>query len=93
MNHLHKNDRPELIFEKMDATSMNYNNDDFNVILDKGTLDAMMPDDSSEVIKQVSHLFREIERVLKLGGRYICISLLQPHILNHIGELYERFFR
>ena len=49
-----------------------------------GTLDAMMPDDSIEVVDQVNRLFAEIERLLKLGGRYICISLLQPHILNHI---------
>ena len=48
-----------------------------------GTLDAMMPDDSIEVVDQVNRLFAEIERLLKLGGRYICISLLQPHILNH----------
>ena len=38
MNHQHQNERPELRFEKMDATNMNYNDDDFNVILDKGTL-------------------------------------------------------
>ena len=42
-----------------------------------------MPDESPEVVDQVYRLFSEIERVLKLGGRYICISLLQPHILNH----------
>ena len=83
MNHLHHQDRPDLVFEKMDATNMNYNDNNFNVILDKGTLDAMMPDESTEVVDQVYRLFSEIERVLKLGGRYICISLLQPHILNH----------
>ena len=84
MNHLHKSARPDLIFEKMDATNTVYEDDDFNVVLDKGTLDAMMPDDSIEVVDQVNRLFAEIERLLKLGGRYICISLLQPHILNHI---------
>ena len=36
MNHLHHQDRPDLVFEKMDATNMIYNDDHFNVILDKG---------------------------------------------------------
>jgi len=29
-------------------------------------------------------LLQEIDRVLRVGGRYICISLLQPHILSHL---------
>ena len=61
----------------MDATNTVYEDDDFNEVFDKGTLDAMMPDDSIEVVDQVNRLFAEIERLLKLGGRYICISLLQ----------------
>ena len=36
MNHLHHQDRPDLVYEKMDATNMIYNDDNFNVILDKG---------------------------------------------------------
>jgi ubiquinone/menaquinone biosynthesis C-methylase UbiE len=32
----------------------------------------------------VEKMFSEIDRVLKVGGRYICISLLQPHILEHL---------
>ena len=47
-----------------------------------GTLDAMMPDDSIEVVDQVNRLFAEIERLLKLGGRYICISLLQARFFQ-----------
>ena len=30
--------------------------------------------------------FSEIARVLKLGGRYICVSLLQPHIIKYVTE-------
>eukprot|EP00095_Tigriopus_kingsejongensis_P006509 maker-scaffold172_size289735-snap-gene-0.15 protein:Tk06509 transcript:maker-scaffold172_size289735-snap-gene-0.15-mRNA-1 annotation:"methyltransferase-like protein 13 isoform x1" len=32
---------------------------------------------------------QEISRVLRLGGRYICISLLQPHILDFIVEWFS----
>ncbi len=28
--------------------------------------------------------FQEIDRILKVGGRYICISLLQEHILHRL---------
>jgi ubiquinone/menaquinone biosynthesis C-methylase UbiE len=86
MTHLHKTDRPDLIFEKMDVTSLSYEDDRFSVVMDKGTLDAMMPDDSVEVVANVSRMFSEVDRVLRLGGRYICISLLQPHILNHLVD-------
>lgn len=75
-------DRPNLIFEQMDATSMSFIDEKFSVIIDKGTLDALMPDDSIETQKTIDKFFNEITRVLCRGGRYICISLLQEHILR-----------
>ena len=54
----------------------------FSVVLDKGTLDALMTDDSPEVVEKAHSLFKEVSRVLKLGGRYICISLAQEHIIK-----------
>merc|ERR1712061_930578 len=61
MLHLHQTQRPDLSFEKMDATSMSFEDDTFNVVIDKGTLDAMMPDESTEVVANVHRLFSEIE--------------------------------
>jgi len=78
--------RPDLVFQKMDAMNMDYDNERYNVVLDKGTLDALFTDDSSDVVKNISMMFSEIGRVLKLGGRYICVSLLQPHIVKHVTE-------
>lgn len=63
---------------------MNFENDSFSVVLDKGTLDALMPDDSEETNKSIDKYFSEIKRVLKLGGRYLCVTLLQSHILNKL---------
>ena len=37
----------------------------------------------------VRRIFQEIARVLRLGGRYICVSLLQPHILNHVTKWFN----
>ena len=34
-------------------------------------------------------LMQEISRVLRFGGRYICISLLQPHILDYIVKWFN----
>jgi hypothetical protein len=34
-------------------------------------------------------MFQEIDRVLKVGGRYICISLLQEHILHCLTSYFH----
>lgn len=67
---------------------MDFEDSAFSVVLDKGTLDALMVDDSDAVIKDIDKLFTEIGRVLKFGGRYICISLMQDHILNKVLQYF-----
>ncbi|KAF4519043.1 hypothetical protein B566_EDAN001629 [Ephemera danica] len=84
MQDLHRDARPELIFEKRDAMDTGYLDGQFSCIIDKGTLDALMPDDNEATIQNIDRLFKEIDRILRVGGRYICISLLQPHILQHL---------
>ncbi|XP_068621193.1 eEF1A lysine and N-terminal methyltransferase homolog [Battus philenor] len=76
--------RNNMKFLHMDALNMKFSNEDFNVVLDKGTLDALMPDDTEETNERINKYFAEIKRVLKLGGRFLCISLLQKHILNKL---------
>ncbi|KAK2586784.1 hypothetical protein KPH14_011810 [Odynerus spinipes] len=84
MLNINKNERPDLIYEQMDATQMTYSNERFSVVLDKGTLDALMPDIKEDTVFVIDKYFKEIIRVLRNGGRYICISLLQEHILRKI---------
>ncbi|XP_046398309.1 eEF1A lysine and N-terminal methyltransferase homolog [Ischnura elegans] len=84
MSEVNKEIRPEMTFQKMDATDTKFANDKFSCVLDKGTLDAMMPDDGEESQKQILKLFNEIGRLLRVGGRYVVVSLLQSHILNII---------
>lgn len=67
---------------------MSFKNEEFSVILDKGTLDALMPNDQESTVENVTQYFEEIIRVLKSGGRYICISLLQEHILRFIMKYF-----
>lgn len=83
MNMVNSN-RTNMKFLHMDALKMTFSNEEFNVVLDKGTLDALMPDDAPETNERIDKYFAEIKRVLKLGGRYLCISLLQSHILKKL---------
>lgn len=80
--------RTGMKFLYMDALNTTFSNDEFNVVLDKGTLDALMPDDSEETIERIDKYFSEIKRLLKLGGRFVCISLLQSHILDKIVDYF-----
>ncbi|KAG5896827.1 hypothetical protein JTB14_032068 [Gonioctena quinquepunctata] len=77
-------ERESLKYIQMDALNMTFENEEFTVVLDKGTLDALMTDDTEETLDTIKQYFKEINRVLKITGRYICISLLQEHILRFI---------
>lgn len=85
-NHLK---RPDMTFVVMDTTALTYENDSFDCILDKGTLDAIFTDESSETLLKVRKMFSEVSRVLKVGGRYICISLVQEHILKELLQWFS----
>ncbi|XP_041983193.1 eEF1A lysine and N-terminal methyltransferase homolog [Aricia agestis] len=81
--------RSNMKFLHMDALNTTFNDSEFNVVLDKGTLDALMPDNSEETNATINKYFGEVKRVLKLGGRFICITLLQSHILHKIVECFS----
>lgn len=103
--------RPDLIFEVKDATNMDYKNDAFTAVIDKGTLDALMPDTNEDTTLRIEKYFKvrqlsgfiishfvfkvdyplqEIQRVLSTCGRYICISLLQEHILRKLVDSFSK---
>uniref|UniRef100_UPI00398E57E4 EEF1A lysine methyltransferase 4 n=1 Tax=Pristiophorus japonicus TaxID=55135 RepID=UPI00398E57E4 len=74
----------------MDAKALEFENESFDVVLEKGTLDAMMVDEknpwnvsqeTAEIIDQVS---KEISRVLRKGGRFISITFAQPHFRKQL---------
>ena len=85
MHHSSKKDHTENLLQ------MTFSDGEFSVVLDKGTLDAVMTDESESTLSTVNKMFEEIDRVLRVGGRYICISLAQDHIikkvLNHFSQL------
>ena len=56
--------------------STTFDNGTFDVVYDKGALDALMGDNSIEAYKCGVDLLEEISRILTFNGYYICISLL-----------------
>ncbi|KAH8412813.1 hypothetical protein KR009_005883 [Drosophila setifemur] len=90
MLELNAKTRPDMKFLQMDATAMTFSDESFSVALDKGTLDALFVDDAKETKLVVENYFNEILRTMRNGGRYVCISLLQEHILNFLLEFLPR---
>ncbi|XP_069867250.1 eEF1A lysine and N-terminal methyltransferase-like [Dipodomys merriami] len=74
--------RPRMSFLKMDMTQMEFPDASFQVVLDKGTLDAVLTGEEEETLQLVDRMLAEVGRVLQVGGRYLCISLAQAHILK-----------
>ena len=64
-----------------DSTSQ-FSDGSFHVVLDKGGLDALMGEDSTEGQEAGRKLLAESSRVLKAGGCYLCITLAQTHVLS-----------
>lgn len=89
MNKKHKSKYPGLVYEVKDILNTEYPNENFSAVIDKGTLDALMPDGEAESLTRAMAMFDEIKRILKFGGRYICVSLLQYHIANFIFSYFS----
>ena len=81
LNSVHYNSYHSQYFQ----LQMTFQDEQFNVILYKGALDAIFVSDQDEsVVTDVDKMFSEVQRVLKTNGRYICITLVQEHILDKL---------
>ena len=80
---------PGLRFEKADALALPFADASFATVIDKGTLDAILCSDAFDV--DVPRMAREVERVLRRDGRWLCVSLNQPALvlplLQSVGSL------
>lgn len=50
--------RPDLTYEQMDVTQMEFSAESFGVVLDKGTLDALMPDTKETTVTTIDKYFK-----------------------------------
>ncbi|KRZ26370.1 Histone acetyltransferase KAT2A, partial [Trichinella pseudospiralis] len=86
--HRNRKRRPEMTFSRGDATKLEFADQSFSAVLDKGTLDAMMSSKSDKCLDSVNAMFAEVDRVLKTNGRYIVLSLCQSFVF----EAWMNFF-
>ncbi|XP_061439972.1 eEF1A lysine and N-terminal methyltransferase [Rhineura floridana] len=82
--------RPKMTYMLMDVLQMNFPDERFQVVLDKGTLDALLTDGEDTTLSRAERMFAEISRVLQFGGRYLCVSLAQAHVLKTAIEYFSR---
>ncbi|KAI3459692.1 hypothetical protein Pfo_016355 [Paulownia fortunei] len=73
-------ERPGMKWRVMDMTSMQFANETFDAIVDKGGLDALM---EPELGPRLGNLYlSEVKRLSKAGGKYICLTLAESHVLD-----------
>ena len=62
MTERNKSQRPELVFSKMDILAMEFDDGQFDVVVDKGTCDALCTDSKMETKERMKKMFEEIRR-------------------------------
>ncbi|KAJ4790958.1 Methyltransferase-like protein 13 [Rhynchospora pubera] len=78
--------RPEMKWRIMDITNLQFSDEVFDIVLDKGGLDALMEPEVGTTLG--SKYLKEVKRVLKNGGKFICLTLAESHVL---GLLFPEF--
>ncbi|KAI9228063.1 MAG: S-adenosyl-L-methionine-dependent methyltransferase [Piptocephalis tieghemiana] len=78
-------DRPGMTWLEMDIRHLDLPDGSFDVVLDKGTMDALMCDKgdvwdpSPQMCAEVAKEVDEVVRVLRVGGSFIYVTFGQPH--------------
>lgn len=81
--------RGEMSWVVMDVFEMSFEKESFDTIIDKGTLDAIYPEEKKENREKIEKYFNQIVKILKTNGIYYIISLLQEHILSFVLEYFK----
>jgi Methyltransferase domain len=80
-----------LTFRTMDARAMDLPDASYELILDKGTLDAMLSD-PNDGVKNCVAIVAECARVMTAPGCIVLVSHLNAHTLNGVQWLHEVVF-
>lgn len=78
-------------YEVMDVCNMTYEDDSFDVAVDKSTIDALLCGDNAYL--NVAKMLKEVQRVLKPGGCYIAISYGKPESRAYHFEREHLYFQ
>lgn len=68
--------RPNMKWDVMDCRDLKYNDEYFDLIIDKSTIDALLCGDRAYL--NVAIMMNECQRVLKTGGYYVAVSYGVP---------------
>jgi SAM-dependent methyltransferase len=80
--------RPQMQWLDMDMTNLSFEDASFDAVIDKAAMDAMLANEgdvwnpNDESIRMGCNACRSISRVLKPGGVFLQVSLVQPHFRN-----------
>jgi len=76
MKKRNKEKRPEMQWDVMDATDLKYETGQFDLIVDKSTIDCLLCGYDGDL--NVAMMLKECQRTLKEGGFYVLISFGKP---------------
>ena len=72
MTEMYKDRFPSLVYKQMDVRQLQYAENTFDAVIDKGTFDSILCGDGSG--PNAATMLSEIHRILSPNGVYICIS-------------------
>lgn len=78
-------DLPEMSWLVMDICDLRFEQSSFDIVLEKGTLDALMVHEkdpwntSEETLQKIDSILQQVTTILKPGGKFISITFAQPH--------------
>ncbi|CAL5214091.1 unnamed protein product [Lathyrus oleraceus] len=72
--------RPLMRWRVMDMTAMQFEDDSFGAVIDKGGLDALMEPELGPSLG--NKYLSEVKRLLKPGGKFVCLTLAESHVLD-----------
>jgi ubiquinone/menaquinone biosynthesis C-methylase UbiE len=85
MEERNREKRPSMKWLVMDILDLKYEDETFDIVLDKGTMDAIMCEKgdvwnvSEDLAAKIDAMLTGVSRILKPGGKYIYITFGQPH--------------
>ena len=83
-------DKEGMTYEVMDVRDIKYENNYFDLAVDKSTIDALLCGEDAFI--NVAKMIKEVQRVLKVGGYYMIVSYGTPdYRLLHLERKFEKF--
>jgi len=83
-------DKEGMTYEVMDVRDIKYEDNYFDLAVDKSTIDALLCGEDAFI--NVAKMIKEVQRVLKVGGYYMIVSYGSPdYRLLHLERKFEKF--